>query len=1099
MTVFPARPAEREPNPLAFTQRRSRWITVIRIAAALILSGLVCLVVWSLRSRHLSGEIDIVGNPTFIDYDYQVLFLKYRLVTYAFPAGAIVIYLLLAWRGPLRQPRPGSADQPVPLITEAMAAPPPASTSAHLSAAGTAWRLVPPALFAGLVASTASNGEHPSVSWISLGVAVAYVVAVLGVAHAINLRKRRLSVMRSWGPDSCVSAVNAVAITLVAFGGLWFVSQRTMVRFPSHSNQWQHWSWLPWWLAVVFVLVALGWFARALRHGTSPESAEQRLRAVVLGGVAAFLVSAIIAPPLHVFFGFDDSQNLTGAAMLQRGLFPWRDFQFAHGLFPDALAALAAFHIFQESTWGADAGLSLVFVPLTWVGMYLLAVWGARRHSLVPLGVLALAAWQQQPVDSRFVGFAFVLLLLGLALSRHSLRWTALLTVALFAQALVVPESAFQVVAAAVVLVLSDVVHRTPSQPLLKQLRRTACFVATAAVLCVLWTAFLLSEHALTGFIDWFVVFGPGHDAEGAVKGFPIGTFNLNLYRLMIIVVVLMILLSAWRIYSRRAWTVRAWVTAAAAINAGLYGEQALGRFEMPHTQYSNAVGLLLIILTAGTLVPALDDYVRAGTRRVVSHQAAQRMLTHSVSIGLLLVVLATTPKIISHIWDVGSQTRVSRKHRIYQVAGLGYTQRNIVRPGELADLKKVLNTYAPKDAPFLDMTNAPGYFYFLLRQRPATKFTNISQAIPESAQRMMISQLRKSRPPLVAFSSVTIGEPTWAWEIQNEVRHFLVSQYVLDHYKPLLSSQGVLFLLRDDLVRSKPPVPKLAQPAHTTGLYASQATCNWGDSANFLASPATGNSVTLQGHAVGGGFQQVGVSGWSFNLDADKRVKHVVILTGRRVADIAPVRYPTPTVFKATHERHAHNAGFDVAFLAHAGPVSVYALASDGMLHELATTQAGAPKNLKRIRVPGKGVLPVAKGRFGRMTGLVETVISVKRFDLPPSAAVSNYQLVTFKTARKFRATAHLMLSDRNAFVNNPATPAPPIQLPASTKTFLNPSLYTADNDINANMLPRFGRQMSVRVGSCLAWHGYHGHALYVAQYGGAPVQSLTLSDTTQ
>jgi hypothetical protein len=1085
-----------EPDPAAPASRGERLRTAVRIVVALVLSGLICMVVWLLRSRQLSSPIDIVGNPTFIDYDFQPLFLRYRLITYAFPAGVIVIYLLLAWRGPLRRQRPG-AGGPVALVVEGAVAAAAASAGARLSVAGTAWRVLPPALFAGLVASAASSAEHPSVSWISLCVAIAYIVVVLGVAQAMAVSGRGPSLMRSWAADGYAAAVNAVAIMLVAFGGLWFVSQRTMVRFPSHSDRWQHWSWLPWWLAVVFVLVAFGWFARALRQGTSPESAEQRMRAVVLGAAAVFLVSAIIAPPLHVFFGFDDAQNLTGAAMLQRGLFPWRDFQFAHGLFPDALAALASFHVFQESTWGANAGLGLIFVPLTWVGMYLLAVWGARRRSLVPLGVLALAAWQQQPVDSRFIGFAPVLLLLGLALSRRSLRWTALLTVALFAQALVVPESTFQVVAVAAVLVLSDLVHRTPRQPLRNQFRRTACFVATGALLCILWAAFLLSQHALRGFISWFVVFGPGHDAEGAVKDFQIGTFNLDLYRFMTIVVVATVLVGAWRIYNRRAWTVRDWVTAAAAINAGLYGEQALGRFEMPHTQYSNAVGLLLIILTAGTVVPALDGYVRAGVRRVVDHAAVQRVLTHSVSVVLLLLVLGSTPKIVSHIWNVAGQTRVSRKHPVYQVAGLGYTQRNIVRPGELADLKKVLDTYAPKDAPFFDMTNAPGYFYFLFKQRPATVFTNISQAIPENSQRMLISQLRKSRPPLVAFSSVTIGEPTWAWEVQNEVRHFLVSQYVLDHYKPLLSSQGVLFLLRDDLVRSKPPVPKLAQPAKTTGLYASQATCSWGDSANFLTSPATGNSVTVQGHPEPG-FQQVGVSGWSFDEAADKRVKHVVILTGRRVAAIAYVGFPTPNAFAATHERHAHNAGFDVDFFAHDGPVSVYAL-RDGKLHELDTTQGGAPKNLKRIRVPGKGVLPVVKGKFGQMTGLVESPVSVKKFDLPRSASLSNYQLVTFKTAQKFGTTAHLMLSDGNAFLNNPATPAPPIQLPASTKTFLNPSLYKLDNAITADMLPRFGTQMSVRVGSCLAWHGYRSHALYVAQYGGAPVQSLTLSDTTQ
>jgi hypothetical protein len=281
----------------------------------------------------------------------------------------------------------------------------------------------------------------------------------------------------------------------------------------------------------------------------------------------------------------------------------------------------------------------------------------------------------------------------------------------------------------------------------------------------------------------------------------------------------------------------------------------------------------------------------------------------------------------------------------------LGYAAPKAIAPGLLADLRSVLDTYAPKEAPFFDMTNSPGYFYFMLEKRPAAPFTNISQAIPESSQQMLIGDLRKTRPRLVAFNSSSIGLPEWDG-VENEVRHFEVSQYVLDGWKPLLVTQGVLFLLRDDLLSHRPPVPHVSPAPVTTDLYNSQPECNWGDSANFLESDPAGRSVTVQ---------------------------------ARRV-----------------------------------------------------TTLGGAtPTRVIEFRVPGRTPL-------------------------------WRYELATFGAARQI-GTSTLTLSD--------AASAP------------------STAEIAAGVLPVTGSRLAVRVGSCLQWHGYRRHTLYVEEQGGAPITSLTLS----
>jgi hypothetical protein len=69
------------------------------------------------------------------------------------------------------------------------------------------------------------------------------------------------------------------------------------------------------------------------------------------------------------------------------------------------------------------------------------------------------------------------------------------------------------------------------------------------------------------------------------------------------------------------------------------------------------------------------------------------------------------------------------------------------------------------------------------------------------------------------------------------------------------------------------------------------------------------------------------------------------------------------------------------------------------------------------------------------------------------------------------------------------------PAQIGTSTLTLADAAGAPAGAEIVAGVLPIAGARLAVRVGSCLQWHGYRGHKLYLTQQAGTPVRSLTLS----
>ena len=69
-------------------------------------------------------------------------------------------------------------------------------------------------------------------------------------------------------------------------------------------------------------------------------------------------------------------------------------------------------------------------------------------------------------------------------------------------------------------------------------------------------------------------------------------------------------------------------------------------------------------------------------------------------------------------------------------------------------------------------------------------------------------------------------------------MRHYDVSRYLLDHYRPLLHSHGFLVFARNgahDATRLRPQRASSIEPAQTTDLYFRTFPCDWGYAPDFL------------------------------------------------------------------------------------------------------------------------------------------------------------------------------------------------------------------------------------------------------------------------
>jgi hypothetical protein len=1027
---------------------------VARLVIAVSFSAVLCALLARFAVPGLPGSTDIVGYPTFSNFNFEPQLWDYRLIVYVLPFLTIVGYALLARFGPLRSHSPPPAKR-TPELVEPVPTTPPESDEASW---GTLARILLPA--AVVVAACSARTGHVDLLAISAGVVyLALVVAVAGVwaARADGQYWRALS------------TINGIGGAVAAVLGVWFVSAHTVVQTATGTRTWP---WLVWWAPVLGV-VAIGWWStRQLRAGRQARDVELTLVTVVVGAIALFLAMSVLPGQVIQFQGFDDAAEMAGANVVAQGYFPWRDVLFVHGVFPDVLTGTLGRAIFGDSIWGVFTVHTVILVPLFWVSTYLFGVWVSRRNPWFLALVLVWATSFVAPLlaserftgprwelmwSERFVGLPVALIVLGETLRRRSVVWAAGLTLLLYVEEILVPETVFVAVPALACVVAADIVHRRPGQSLWTGLRLTRWCIGAGLVATAVWAAFLAAVRALGAFIDYYVIFGPGHNLSGTIPP----TFLSPTEWGMLAVDIACVLLTVWsvavKVANRADWEARDWVAVAAAAFVALYVEKALGRFESVHVWQVFGAGLPLVLLWSSRLLdgmarPLIAWWRGRDARLVRFAQPVTAVLVPTIAIGVVFA---------------GPLRKVDGQHDLTGVdeasfGRLGYAAAGAVDTGLLRDLETSIRTYAGESGPVFDMTDSPGYLYFLLGRLPGTRFLHVMMAIPEYAQRLLIDELKAVRPPVVIYDADSIGMPIWDG-IASDVRHYEVSEYVLRGWTPVLRTHGVLVMARNDLAASR-PVPALTAPPQTTNLYFNGPSCRWGATPNYLRLPDSDRATTLPVRPTIPR-TVVDYSGWAVDPATNRPATKVLIADGERVVGTVTPSLNRPDVARSLRQPTSVSGFRYTASFDYAVHPSAYLVGTDGVAHPLGRS---SPGSVATLRLPDGSQVRVAPTAGGYLD-VHDVDVLVGEIQLPSGMTLRDYDLV--------------MLSSTGG--------------PDGSNVALTDQPDQPNHEISATWLDRAGAHLTLRVGSCPQWYGYDASKpLYVMQSGGPPVTSVTLSN---
>jgi hypothetical protein len=992
---------------------------------------------------------DIVGLPAFTNFNVRLYQVNYILLAVVFPAVTTAVYIALTWVWERRFWPAGTNAPLLPGVVRSLPEIPAVDSTPLVEAARAA--------FVGSVLSigvaVAADDSTRWLSRVALPTLVIYVGLVALVGWATT-RARGLPIARS------MAGVNAAASPLVLLV-LVAVSRSTEVTV-SATGAVDRWDWLPTAptvavavVAVVAVVVALG--------RLDPErwpSLERWMLLLVVGPVTVFLLTSALPNSLGAFDFYHEGEVLTASHLItSEGAFPWRDLLFIHGLTYDVVGGWVSGTIFENTRWGMNAGFDVVLDPVYWVGGYFLCVYLFRRNWVLLVAsqlvvILGMFSW----AHFRFVFHPFLLLLLA-ALLRKS-TWTRATAVVVLAvvQFIASPEASFFSFGVLAVVVLYELSQFERGTSLWTAFSRTGRCLAVGAVVVGGWVAYLTAYEALGPFVDYYRTFSRDHDLTG---GMPIARGDWD-YEFWAVTPVVLILL-AWayvviRMRTRQWFTIPDWVVGAAVIGLVPYYTKFLSRADS-HVLNTAALTLVPLLYAGYRVVDGLDA--------TWPWRQVRRLRPLSVITVVAIVVLAPV-----RIGDAARTVPTRWKETARATSPLsrvGYE--DVALDDEaITNLERVLDAYLGDDGRLFDFTNSPALFGYLLEHDLASRYFHVSMAIREPDQRDLIAELQRDRPEIIVYASTGMGLPEWDG-IPNSVRHYLVSDYILENYEPFVTVAGYTLLRRADVA----PIP-LSQilpddaVALTDELYFRTTDCQWGFAPEFLdLEPAKDGRTEAIPARVGA--EDVSVTGWSFDADTGTPVGEVLVVVDNRVVSRVPTGADRPDLVLALDQRGVRSAGF--AATAHlpegaaaSTPPRFYIEAGEGYIAEL--PGSGYGQGVVPFVMDGGAPLLVVD-RPAHLWGNVEAVERVgDRYRVPLPADAKDYDWLEIETAEPLGEDEVVITDDNGSLAHT----------------------------ISLETLP--GGPTRVMVGGCPQWHGYSDE-LWISTKHGAEITGVRLIKGSQ
>jgi hypothetical protein len=1037
---------------------------LLQFTLAVAVAAVAAYAIWSLLPEELDVRTDIVGYPIHSNFNVDRYYWRYWLLVGFVPLATLAVLLIL------RKAIPGGGLWRRDRSRELAVAPQaPPSSRRTLVAVAIGRTLFVGAIF-GLEAAIALS-EHDG--WllavglpVTVGYAVFAVLAAWGISRALSLTRS------SWHG---LALTNSVAIAFCV-AGLYPVSRSTEVAVAT-TGEIREYPWFPAWLAAGLTGGLLVWVLATLlraRVAAALLALERRLVLLVAGPVTLLLFIAALPGALGPMDMFHEGEFMAAARMTEEGAFPWRDFAFIHGLFADVIQPVVGFQLFEDSRWGSFAGTTVVITPIYWISIYYLCAYLFRHNWLFLAGTqLAVILGVILEIHWRFILMPFILLLLAALLSRPSTARAVAFTTALFVQTVVTPEAGIAVAALAATLVLFELYYYRRARRFLENFRRTFLCAATGIVLSAALGGVLAGFGALDEFVATNLASASDHQLTG---GIPVN-WTSDRFRFAaaapVALVAIAVFYFALQTLRGGALSVADWVIGANALFVALYYHKFLARAD-EHVFHPYAVSFPLLFYVLYRLVTAAEDGL-SWIRRNRNVRLPSRLTVTALSVCILLVYAPLS------VGDVVSDAS-ARLHPSVpddaQVAAAGYTVPGSIDVRQLQGLRTILDTYlAPGDGVF-DFTNSPALFHYLLDRPSPTRYYHVSMAIREDEQNELVEELADSRPPLVVFESTKTGLPTWD-SISNQIRHYEVSQYLLDYYRPLIRWDGFTFL---GLKGADFPPPstlakRLGGRPEASGLFRASP-CDWGYAPNFLTAEPEPDSVdrpfTLETTNRG---QVVSVGGWAIDPGAKSpAAKVVATLEGRVVAEATPSGSRMDVASYLRNEGYLRS-GFVVGIPlrtlggAAVSALRIYAISRSGEAAELTYTPespwAGRQESGPRTLLLGRRRVPVVPGVAEGFADSAPVSDMLLTLDIPQAARDGRtYEWLEIETASP--------LGD-NSFV-------------------LSDQAADPGRGITFKSLGRGETKLRVLVGACSQWHGYRSGRLYLQVQANEEIEAVRL-----
>ena len=887
----------------------------------------------------LATRTDIVGYPTVFAFNIDKYHYLYYSYTFGLLAAVGIIYLMMrrfiGGGAPVRAPDWPPATAHGPLVQRLD-------------------RYALPVVLA-LVAAVFIPDRLP-------GFAIAALVALAGAG--MLLVERILPAARASAVGEAIVAAASLAVTATGLAALMRASVQTPDAAPYFIMTPRLATLL---LGAAAIAAAAGapWYARCERHAR--RTARLRLYEGVAVIAVMYLIYFRVAAGYVPADFYHEGEHLVPAVLMQKGAFPWRDFLFIHGIFLDGLRNLVGEWLLGGETRWAGHMIHNVLFPLYLSGFYWFFRTAFGGNVLLALVATLMVGALAPYTDMRSLLYPLCLVLLYLAIERGTLRWCALFGAVTALQIVVTPEFAFFGAAGGITIVLRDALEawRTRERSAFRRTLQTAA--ATIAMTAAI-AAYLAWHHALVPFIDIAATVASGHRYVG---GIPKQHFEyMNFYSNYPLICGVGVLLGALAL-ARNRLTIPPWyfATIALAIYIILYYPKYLGRADAHLFQVVALATPLLVMAGMATVLTAesVAAAVFGRLRQWLPYRGALM-----AGLAAILIVAPFPPALFRSAFAELRQAANTILPRtivgipIAPAPRTGFVPLDPRNHAAVETLGAYFDRHLGANDTLFDMTNASSLYHFHLDRAPASRYFHVSLAVREQSQLDVIRDLAASRPKLVVFDGRNFGLPAWDG-VHNSVRHYLVSYYLLAHYRPVAVVEQTLMLARDDIAGSFAPLADGALESFT-------GSCAWGHHPYFTRFGRVADlfkTADMEILARTPKRWRVELSGWAGVATGTLSRRRIYVTIDDRVVAESVTRLARPEVAQVMKAEHLAVSGFRLGFDAAEeltdARVRVFTELEDGSVGELLT---GA--QMRAGPAPQRAAIRFADGRTLRVTPAV-------------------------------------------------------------------------------------------------------------------------------